>query len=55
MYRWFYIGAFVLNNYIEPVGYRLVFNELVQYKTAYLELTFAHSMLRIYTYIYSIF
>ena len=35
----FYIGGFVLPTFVEPD--RLVLNELAQYKTTYLELTFA--------------
>ena len=35
----FYIGGFVLLTFVEPV--RLALNELVQYKTAYVEFAFA--------------
>ena len=39
----FYTGGFVLLTFIEPV--RLVPNELVQYKSTYVELTFICPML----------
>ena len=40
----FNIGGFILLTFIEPV--RLALNELEQYKTAYVELTFACPMLQ---------
>ena len=47
----FYIGGFVLLTFVELV--RLAINELTQYKTVYVQLTFTRPMLDTCSWMYS--